>query len=136
MQQVSMEEFAGFGPSFEEEMRQKEGDDVMSAAMKILEAPEIHGPKPKSKRVAKVVSKTYDLSKTADREQYEKDVAAVINCQAGSLLLLDRPPKQFVQCDGTYKYVAYLEWAEYIDVPADENKKDDKSNKNLVQTPA
>jgi hypothetical protein len=38
----------------------------------------------------------------------------------GGVLLLDRPPKQFINDGQQFKYVAYLEWVEYEDVKTDD----------------
>lgn len=122
-QQVSFDEFAGFGPSFGQEMESKFGSDVVSEAMKILEHPELHNPQLRVKKSAKTVSRTYDLSDPKSRKQYEDDVSKIMNCTDGSILLLDRPPKQFISDGTSYKYVAYLEWAVYSDVKPRKKKR-------------
>lgn len=129
MYQVSMDEFAGEGETFAQGLEREFGNRAMEEAMKILENPKLHNPELRKKKMAKVVSRTYDLSNEKDRKAYERDVSNVLNCESGNLLLLDRPPKQFVQTGGSYKYVAYLEWADY----SERTKSADKANKNLVK---
>lgn len=113
---VSQDEFAGMGPSFFDELQQKQSekeDSVLAAAMDVLANPEIHNPERAKKPKAKVFSRTYDLSCRKDRESYEKILAQLLSNEQGHLLLLDRPPKQFVQYPEGTKYIAYLEWAEF-----------------------
>ena len=130
---VTEDEFEGMGLSFEKEMEEKLGNTAMAEAMKIIANPGLHAPPPKTKRTAKIFSRTYDLSSDSGRAEYEKAVSDILNCQDGSILLLDRPPKQFVHdADGTYRYVAYLEWAKYVERPIHAPKTG--RNKNLAQT--
>jgi len=113
---VSMDEFSGMGPSekeLAEQLNAGQNTNVIAEAMKILQNPEQAHAKQKPIMTPKAVrAKTYDLSDDKDRRAYQSDLLK-ISRNGGTFLLLDRPPKQFVQTPIGFKYIAYLEWIEY-----------------------
>ena len=117
MDRISSDEFAGMGPSWDDEKESADkemNNSMMAAAMDIISNPELHNKNLASSRVKKPVSvkcRIYDLSDTRQRKTYEKDLLRILS--SDTTLLLDRGKKQFMQTQDSCKYVTYLEWAEY-----------------------
>lgn len=114
--EFSRSDFEGYGiPTIVAGKDDPRGETIISEAMKILENPGVYNRKLDPTMIPdKVVSRTYDLSDPKQVKKYQNDVLNIIKAEPGSLLLLDRRPKQFVQTGDSYRYVAYLEWVEYV----------------------
>lgn len=114
--EFSRSDFEGYGiPTIVAGKDDPRGETIISEAMKILENPGVYNRKLDPTMVPdKVVSRTYDLSDPKQVKKYQNDVLNILKAEPGSLLLLDRRPKQFVQTGDSYRYVAYLEWVEYV----------------------
>lgn len=115
---ISSDEFAGMGPSWDDEKESADkemNNSMMAAAMEIISNPELHNKNLAAHQVRRPVSvrcKIYDLSNTRHRKAYEKDLLHILS--SDTTLLLDRGKKQFMQTQDSCKYVTYLEWAEYV----------------------
>lgn len=116
---VSPDDFSGFMPDENMHPEVSNNRSLVHEAMELLQHPELHaaaagvkiakGPVPKAVR-----SRMYDLSAPKDRKDYEEDVMKIVKGgKDGTVLLLDHPPKQFVQSGDAVRYIAYLEWVEY-----------------------
>ena len=120
---VSREEFSGMGPTWQQEFENQQArNDVMAAAMDIIEHPELHKTDTRKAVPVKAVSRLYNLADDKERLQYEADVLRIARNEDGNIQLFDHPSKQLVQTPDGFKYIAYLEWVEIGKLPVEKEK--------------
>ena len=66
-------------------------------------------------QLKQVVTRTYDLGDEQQREQYQMDLEhIIIGSQIHTHVLMQRPPLQFINDGGNPRYIAHLEWMEFV----------------------